>query len=99
MVNLLTLYYIYTMAPIPCTCKKKLSKCDGNCDTGGQRSKVSVRDTDDKTKPHCECGYGSCICNTKYRKKKTELKSNVQLEKEQRKAYSQIGRLLESLQC
>ena len=85
------------MAPIPCTCNKKLSKCDGNCDTGGQRSKVSVRDTDDKTRPHCECGYGCCICNTKYRKKKTV--SNVQLEKEQRKAYNQIGRLLESLNC
>ena len=86
------------MAPLPCTCKKNLANCDGNCDTGGQRSKVkvSVRDTDDKTKPHCECGYGSCICNTKYRKNKL---SNVQLEKEQRKEYSQIGRLLESLQC
>lgn len=82
---------------IPCTCKKKLKNCDGNCDFGGgQRSKLSVRDTDDKTKPHCKCGYGCCICNTKYRKKTI---SNVQLEKEQRKNYSQIGRLLESLQC
>ena len=99
MVNLLTLYYIYTMAPIPCTCKKKLSKCDGNCDTGGQRSKVSVRDTDDKTKPHCECGYGSCICRTKYRKNKIDDKIDDKLEQEQRKANSQIGRLLESLQC
>lgn len=90
------------MAPLPCTCKKKLSKCDGNCDFGGgQRSKLSVRDTDDKTKPHCECGYGCCICNTKYRKNKSESKSksNVQLEQEQRKIHSQIGRLLESLQC
>ena len=56
--------------------------------------KLSLRHTDDKTRPHCECGYGSCICRSKYRKNKTE--KNVQLEQE-RQEQSQTGRLLESL--
>lgn len=27
------------MAPLPCTCKKKLKNCDGNCDFGGGQVK------------------------------------------------------------
>ena len=88
------------MAPLPCTCKKKLKNCDDNCDFGGgQRTQLSLRDTDDKTKPHCDCGYGCCICNTKYRKKKTKANVQLEQEQEQRRIHSQIGRLLESLQC